>query len=290
MHHLTLDKTNFGSQFPTRPFTVRHDLANHPLFQLSRLVELSKSLPADKVEYNSGKLPVSVDPSQTPRNGLSIEETIRRIEECQSWMALKNVESDPQYKLLLDECLADVGTFSEAILGDMLQKEAFIFITSPGSVTPYHMDPEHNFLLQVRGNKFVHMFDGKNRNLLTEEELEGFYGGGHRNLVFKDDYKKHDETFHLLPGDGVHFPVTNPHWVQNGNEVSISFSITFRSAYSERAAKLYFINSRLRKLGVTPTPPGHVLWRDNLKYGVFRAALTAKQAVGFRGKEQSRDY
>ena len=32
-------------------------------------------------------------------------------------------------------------------------REAFIFISSPNTVTPYHMDPEYNFLLQIRGTK-----------------------------------------------------------------------------------------------------------------------------------------
>ena len=44
--------------------------------------------------------------------------------------------------------------------------EGFIFVSSPGSVTPYHIDPERNFLLQVRGNKTMHMFDGSDRSLL----------------------------------------------------------------------------------------------------------------------------
>jgi len=31
----------------------------------------------------------------------------------------------------------------------MGRREGFIFVSSPGSVTPHHMDPEHNFLLQI---------------------------------------------------------------------------------------------------------------------------------------------
>ena len=42
-----------------------------------------------RIEYNAGNLSVSQDPALTPMNGLSISETLRRIEECESWMALK---------------------------------------------------------------------------------------------------------------------------------------------------------------------------------------------------------
>ncbi len=290
MNQLILDRSEFESQFPKRPFVIHHKLNSHPLFDLARLVELSKALPAEQVEYNSGKVSISLDPAKTPRTGLSVEETIRRIEECQSWMALKNVEIDPEYSKLLNDCLEEIGVLSDPVLGSMSQKEGFIFISSPKSVTPYHMDPEHNFLLQVRGEKIVHMFDANDRSVLSEEELEGFHGGGHRNLVFKDEYQKKATSFTLMPGDALHFPVTAPHWVQNCDQVSISFSITFRSAYSERAAKLYYLNSKIRKLGLAPTPPGSVSWRDNLKYGAFKMALSAKHALGMGSSAQSARY
>jgi hypothetical protein len=105
MSLLTIDQAQFQSSFPEKPFIIQHSLNNHPLFDLGRLIELSKALPAEQVEYNSGKVPISLDPGKTPRTGLSIEETIRRIEECQSWMALKNVEIDSEYSKLLDDCL-----------------------------------------------------------------------------------------------------------------------------------------------------------------------------------------
>jgi hypothetical protein len=152
------------------------------------------------------------------------------------------------------------------------------------------MDPEHNFLLQVRGDKIVHMFDAKDREVLSEQELEAFHGGHHRNLIFKDEYQKRATSFNLKPGDALHFPVTAPHWVQNCDQVSISFSITFRSEFSERAAKLYYLNSKLRKLGIAPTPPGNVSWRDNLKYGAFKMALSAKHALGKGAPAQASRY
>src|SRR5262245_63771662 len=83
--------------FARRPFVVRHRLTDHPLFALPRLIELARMLPEDRVEYNAGDVPVSLDPARTPRTGLSIDETIRRIEECRSWMVFKNVERDPEY-------------------------------------------------------------------------------------------------------------------------------------------------------------------------------------------------
>src|SRR5262245_3957931 len=85
----------FDTDFCRRPFLMHHRLGDHSLFDLTRLAELATLLPPTSVEYNAGDLPISVDPQKTPHTGLSIEETVRRIEQCRSWMVLKNVEQDP---------------------------------------------------------------------------------------------------------------------------------------------------------------------------------------------------
>ena len=88
---LDLDDGAFHEHFCRRAFRVRHRLAGHALFELARLVRLATSLPPASVEYNAGDIPMALDPRQTPHTGLSVEETVRRIEECRSWMVLKNV-------------------------------------------------------------------------------------------------------------------------------------------------------------------------------------------------------
>ena len=88
---LDLDDGAFQESFCRRAFRVRHRLTGHPLFELPRLVKLATALPPASVEYNAGDIPMALDPRQTPHTGLSVEETVRRIEECRSWMVLKNV-------------------------------------------------------------------------------------------------------------------------------------------------------------------------------------------------------
>jgi len=266
-----IDAETFRTHFNRKPFKIGHQLADHELFSLARLVELAQRLPIGRMEYNAGNLPVSQDPRSTPSNGLSTEETIRRIEECQSWMVLKNVEVDPDYRELLDACLDAIRPYSEPLAPGMYQREGFIFISSPGSVTPFHIDPENNFLLQIRGTKEVTLFDAGDRTVLPESDIEAFFTGAHRNLVYKDEYNGRGEKFDLLPGEGLHFPVIAPHWVQNGPAVSISFSITFRTADSESRAALYRLNSRLRQLGLRPSPVGRSPFRDALKVGILNA-------------------
>ena len=287
---LVIDASSFQESFDRRPFVIRHRLTDHPLFSLPRLIELGQQLPKSSVEYNGGDLAVNQDPSLTPQNGLTVEETIRRIEDCRSWMVLKNVETDAEYRELLHSCLADVEGFPHPANQGICHREGFIFISSPGSVTPYHMDPECNFLLQVRGQKQVSMWDRDDRTILTEQELELFYTGVHRNMVFKDEYQSKASVHELRPGEGLHFPVTAPHWVKNGNAVSISFSITFQTRATERRAALYNVNHYLRSKGIHPTPVGQCSWRDALKYNSYRVLRRTRRLLGMGTSQAASGY
>jgi hypothetical protein len=91
-------------------------------------------------------------------------------------------------------------------------------------------------------------------------------------MPYQDWYEKKAWTFDLKPGAGLHFPVTYPHWVKNGDGVSISFSITFRTPDLDRRRALYSINSRLRGWKINPSPVGAKPWRDSILFNTFRAA------------------
>jgi hypothetical protein len=269
---LELDPAAMRARFGRRAFAVRHRLAGHPLFTLERLVGLARRLPAAKLEYNAGDVPITLDPKRAPLNGLSPEETIRRIEECNSWMVLKNVELDPDYGALLDRCLAEAAAAGGPPARAMHDREAFVFVSSPGAMTPYHMDPEENFLLQVRGAKTIWVLPNDDERVLSVEELERFHGGAHRNLVFRERYRGLATAFELSPGWGVHVPVTSPHWVQNGPGVSISFSITFRTHDSARRAHAHRANGYLRSMGLEPGRVGTSVFADELKHLLLRGA------------------
>lgn len=253
-------------------FEVRHALAGHELFSLERLVELSRRLPERSIEYNAGRVPLTLDPARTPRTGLSAEQTLRRIEECGSWMVLKNVEAAPEYAALLARCLSEVARALGEPAG---ASAAFVFVSSPEAVTPYHVDPEENFLLQLRGRKTIHVFDPFDRGAVSEEELERFFSGRHRNLTYRDGCASRARLFELAPGRGAHVPLAAPHWVQNGPEVSISFSVTFQTRRSVRRMHAHRFNAFLRRLGIEPRPVGRSEKADRIKQLASRAQQRA---------------
>ena len=279
---LTLDVATLRSKLNRTPFLINHGLADHPLFTLPRLIELSRYLPDDCVAYNSGDVSLSQGLYRGARNGLSIEETIRRIEECRSWMVLKFVEKDAEYKALLDACLDQIRDAAGSIASPMMKREGFVFISSPGSVTPIHVDPEYNFLLQIRGRKTVNIIDPADRAVLSETDLERYYTApsGEFVLGFEENFRARAQVFNLEPGMGLHFPVTAPHWVQNGSDVSISFSITFETPLCERRKTLYTLNSRLRRLGISnPISVGRSRIVDGAKYTGLRLISRAKKLI-----------
>ncbi len=272
--------TRFDALYPETSGALTHQWQDHPLLQLDSLVAFAARIDPANVEYNSGKLPVGVDPRAVPGNGLTIEETIRSIEENGSWMVLKWIENDPAYRALLHDALAPLRPYVTPKTGDMLTLQGFIFVSSPEAVTPYHMDPEHNILLQIRGNKTMTVFPQVDDQLLSDQDHERYHMGGHRNLVWQDAFAAKGKAVDLAPGDAIYVPVKAPHWVKVGSDLSISLSITWRSSWSYREADARGFNAVLRKMGISPRAPGRFPNQNYGKATAFRAIRRARSLVG----------
>jgi hypothetical protein len=264
---LEVDPQAFADHFAGDGFMLRHSLAEHPLLGVEALAALADELSDAQVEHNVGAVPTLADPDTVPRLDLAPGEIARGIERNGCWMVLKNVETAPAYRALLDAAVEEVAPHIPRREGAVTRREAFVFLSSASSVTPLHIDPEHNLLLQVRGSKRMHV--GRYADAEREQlELERYYAGGHRNL---EHLPVGERVFDLEPGDGVAVPLHAPHWVRNGPQVSVSLSLTFRTARSVRTGRLHATNARLRSRGVTPRPPGASAGADLSKLAVLRA-------------------
>jgi quercetin dioxygenase-like cupin family protein len=264
-----------GGLYPQQPGLLRHGLCSHKLLTLEALVGLSTRIRPVDAEYNRGDLPIGLDPAATPANGLTAEETIRSIEHCGSWMVLKFIEQDPAYRALLHDALAPLRPLVANVTGEMLHMQGFIFISSPGAVTPFHFDPEHNILLQIRGSKTMTVFPAGDEALAPGERHEDFHRGGHRNLAWRDEFAARGEAFELAPGDSIYVPVKAPHWVKNGREPSISLSITWRSEWSYNESYARGFNRLARRAGLTPAAPRPFPNRNLTKSLAYRAICKA---------------
>lgn len=244
----------FASTYPEGAHTLMHDLIEHPLLELEALAALGESLPDSSVEYNRGDLPIGVD-GKPDSNGMTIGETIRNIGSANSWAVLKNIENSQPYAALLHELLGELREVIEKATGRMLTPQGYIFVSSPNAVTPYHFDPEHNILLQLKGTKTMTVFPAGDTTYARDEVHEAYHTGGGRELGWKDEFVAQGINFPLRPGDAIYVPVMAPHYVRNGPKPSISLSITWRSDWSYAEADARAFNAFMRRLGKTPRPP-----------------------------------
>lgn len=244
----------FAADYPEVPHKLEHRLDSHPLLELQALADLAKRLPAEFIECNLGNQPIGVDrvPEQLREQ---VVETILNIGEAGCWVGLRNVEQQPEYAELLNDLLEELRPEIERKTGPMLNLQSFIFVTSPGGVTPFHFDPEHNILLQVRGSKIFTVFTPGDPAFAADELHEAYHAGGRPELPWRDEMAQQSMPFALGPGDAVYVPVMAPHYVTNGSEVSISISITWRSPWSYAEADARAFNRVLRRIGMRPSAP-----------------------------------
>jgi hypothetical protein len=285
--------TQRADKFTTsRVQSLRHNFHEHPLMQLPALAKLAKELYAtDQCRFispgSSQAAPFhheGKDPS-----GRSIEEVFRRIEEPGSWVALYNVEASPPYRQFLDEVVRSVRPLVEPEEPGMFSVGGFIFISAPPSVTPFHIDRENNFWLQIRGRKTMNVWDPTDRHVVSSEDRDSFIVyASLDNVKLKDGYLERSHEFDVGPGDGVYFPSTSPHmtrsetgWVVPGDGVSISIGVVFYTDVTRRRANIHALNTLLRRLGLAPRDPGESEWLDRLKYPLGRTLVWAKKS--FRG-------
>jgi len=283
--YIEAEAADFRERFNRRSFEISHHLAGHPLFQLHQLLELTKRTKETRPQhayYDAGDIQIGQRWSDAPKRTFSIDEAIERIETAGAWIILKHAQKDPEYAVLIERTMAEL----KALIGQDMephvkQEDLIIFITSPKRISSYHIDRECNFLLQIHGDKTIHVFDQNDRDVLTEEELEKFWTVDNNAPLYKPTLQNRAASYLLKPGKGVHIPVNAPHWLQNGDNVSVSLSVNFQFKDSARA-NVYRANFFLRKLGMHPSPPGGGLIRDSVKNATLGSAMFVRRL--FRGE------
>jgi hypothetical protein len=260
-----VDSANFSTFKVAR---LRHNFHTHPLFQMPELARLAKELmPLGHCRFVQPGLtqasPFSHDDHHP--DGRGIEDFFRNIEEPGSWIALYYVQLIPRYRALLEQILETVRPTIEREQSGIFDVMGFIFISAPPSVTPFHIDRENNFWLQLHGRKTLSVWDPTDRETVSADAVEDFIVDRTlRKVRLKDEYRARGHHFDSVPGDGVYFPSTSPHmassdveWVTPGNGVSASIGVTFYTDSTRRTARIHQINRVLRKkLHVEPTYPG----------------------------------
>jgi hypothetical protein len=267
------DRSSFTSAFPLRPFSIRHRLAGDPQFSLARIVDMVRELPRDHIEYNSGQVAIGQDPDTTPLIELDPEDVVRRIETAGAWMVLKRIEVLPAYRAVLEETLLSVARAQgHASLEDAGFEDirGFLFVSSPNSTTPFHVDAEDNFFVHMHGEKYFTVCDNRDGSVVSDEAIEHAISK-HRNVTYNEAFEARSTCYSLQPGEGLFVPYLWPHWVRTGSQYSISMAVTWKTRAVMRKNDIFVVNSLLRRMGLPQAAPGRNAAADGVKLAAFRS-------------------
>ena len=286
------DPAVFRRDLNVLPYEIGHTLKDHPLFQLPALVALAQRVAARRnphmsggdVYFNEGAIQPGTKPEydRPEEERTRAAELIRKIEQAEAWIILKHIEREDGYRELMESVVCDALKLAGPAGQDLFRRikwfEAIVFITSPNRVTEYHIDRECSWIFQIRGDKAIHLFDRADKDVVPEEELERFYTVDNRASEYKPRFEDRAIVYSMTPGTGVHIPVNTPHWLQNGNNVSITLNVNFQF-HDNQVANLYKANYYLRRAGLRPAIPGAHKIADRLKANAFTAALAVKRKL-----------
>lgn len=266
-------RTANGGPAPTddqfrRPFVVHHDLADHPLLETAAVATLAERLPAGSVEASAESAPVVAGLDYVGTTVTSdIASAVGELRTRARSLYLYNVERDPEYRALIDDVLDAAIPLLGVDPADVVSREGYLFLAGDRAVTSAHVDHECNFLLVLRGTKRVWLAPVGDPE--AELALEALHSGRYGTCGSRpDDLTPYD----LGPGDGVFIPPRAAHFVENGEGGCEALSVVFLHRRTRDEVGVYAWNARLRRLGLTPSPPGRSAWRDVLKSSTFRVA------------------
>jgi hypothetical protein len=261
--HVIVPDVKFRPDFNKKSFTFDHNLKGHPLLTLPKLTELAEYLLKKEgpgtLRWKDSTTPVDARWEQLPpaQQMKSVTEAIANLDKSGSWVVLYRVQNHPEYNAILQQALDDI----EEMIGRPLRPEitwadSYIFMASPQALTPYHIDHETAFLMQVHGDRKAYLWDQTDRSVLSEQELEDYYMGNLGAGSYRQENLPKAHVHAMDAGKGVHHPVLAPHYYQNGDDYSIAIGVHLCLRDVDQMGRAYQANSFLRKLGMKPTPVG----------------------------------
>jgi hypothetical protein len=282
----TLAQLPDGGAFPGQPAEFAHNLHKDSRLTLQAVADLADRLPRQSVICDTAAQPLLVPQGGPPRGALARPgDVIRNLQDANAWLTLLNIEADPAYADLMNSMLDQLEPGMIKQQGKMRNRVGFIFVSSPNSVTPAHFDIEHSLLMQVSGSKTVG-FGRFRSDQDRRHEVERYWDGSHGRI---ESLPPELASYQLTPGRGVYIPPIAPHWVHNGPAISLSVTLTYFTAATEREKLIEAFNGRLRTLHLTPRQSGQSAPADAAKVAIMRTWGLARH-LGRKPKNEGARY
>jgi hypothetical protein len=199
---------------------------------------------------------------------------------------VRSPEQHPSFADLHADLMADVASVIRArgLDGTLYEPRLYLFIASPGSVTPFHIDRYSTFLLQFSGSKEIGVFPVWDPRVASPQAIESYVlqAGGRPTWSAVDQSLV--KRWQFSPGQGLHIPFVAGHYVKNGMEApSISMSFIFKTAATLRAVRALSFNHRARRItrvfGFEPRPVGQSPARDDMKASLYGAVASLARSM-----------
>jgi hypothetical protein len=281
--HIELAPQVVNQSFNREPFGFGHNLSTLDIFELGSLGNLAEKYRGHDQDYflaSSASAPdekfrsvKTINSDVTEAFGLLKNQPIRIL--------LKRPENhDPRFRKLRDGLIEQIVEKSGELKNDRIMRlESAVFISSAATLTPFHFDPSVVFFCQILGDKIYHIYSP---TALTEPELEQFYFRGMIDIA-QVELDKRDPSqelvFRLSAGKGLHQPQNSPHWVETGDDISISYSFFFETAGAREISRTRGFNYYLRRAGAKPMPPGARPRLDSFKSDAMRVWIPCRKTL-----------
>src|SRR5499427_10787622 len=261
----TIGQIPFDDAFPGRSVGFTHDLHRDDRLTLPAVADLADRLPRRSVIADTATQPLLVPQGGPPRGVLERPgDVIRDLQDANAWLTLLMVEEDPGMAEIMNTYLDQLEAGLSAKQGKrakLLKRVAFVFVSSPNSVTPIHFDIEHSLLMQVSGCKTVSVGRWES-DAARRHEFDRYWDGSHGRI---ETLQPEEAAYTMTPGRAVYIPPGTPHWVHNGPDISLSVTLTYFTAATVRENRVEGFNAQLRRRHMNPREPGRSLAVDTAK-------------------------
>ncbi|MCW5672393.1 MAG: cupin-like domain-containing protein [Hydrogenophaga sp.] len=264
-----------AAKLDREPFKFRHRLVGHPALEMGNLARVIPALPKDQVMYAIRPLQNGDDFETTFRQRpeeQSIEATIENLRVSDSYIMVSSPQVEASFAGLYKDLIGDVEALmrERGVGTTAITPKLYLFIASPNSVTPFHIDRYSTFLMQFRGSKQVTVSQPWDDRVVSVRDCENYVSYVNTRLPWSPEKDAYATAYEFNPGEALHIPFVAGHHVRNGpQDISISMSIIFNTRQTMAWRNALNFNQRarkvLRRVGLAPAPVGHRPLSDGAK-------------------------
>lgn len=242
-----------AAAYPQAPGLLRHYLSDEPLLCHAALADAARRLPPAHVEQ---RVHDAADGEEfcMITDAIDAAAAIAAGGADKTWIMLRYIEQLPDYHALIHRLLHDLAPAIGAGSGAVRDVKGFVFISAPGTHTPFHFDAEYNILFQIAGDKIFATYPPA-PPFLALGQREAYHRSGENMLGWQPDFASVGQQHQLVPGDALFVPHAAPHWVHAGDAPTVSLSVTWQSRASQAGADALALNPLLRRWGLRAYDP-----------------------------------